>query len=318
MANNLLDNNPLWVVDVGASGGVDPRWGEFTGSYRGVLFEPDPREYDLLKARSQDNLIVLNAALSDSAGTVDFYLCQKQEVSSAFLPNFEFLRKFPDADRFNVTQTIQVQTDTLDNQLKASGIEEIDFVKVDTQGCELPILRGGSECLGTVVGLELEVEFAELYTNQPLFSELDSYVRAKGFSLFDLKRYFWKRLDGAEAEDQKGQLVFGDALYFRGPEQVLQMNGLTQNKVLRALSVYLVYGYVDLARALLNAAADGGAMSGDAARSAEAVIADCAKKMRVPKFKGRKKISRALEGVLRVLGGRGGWHVGTDRSLGNP
>ncbi len=39
--------------------------------------EPDPREYNMLKSKSSKNLIVLNSALSDSTGTVDFYLCAK-------------------------------------------------------------------------------------------------------------------------------------------------------------------------------------------------------------------------------------------------
>ena len=39
---NMLENNPLWVVDIGASGGIDPRWEKSHYSYRGILFEPDP------------------------------------------------------------------------------------------------------------------------------------------------------------------------------------------------------------------------------------------------------------------------------------
>jgi FkbM family methyltransferase len=58
------------------------------------------------------------------------------------LPNFDFLAKFPDAERFEVLKTIKIETDTLDNQLKKNGITEIDFVKIDTQGHELPILQG--------------------------------------------------------------------------------------------------------------------------------------------------------------------------------
>ena len=40
-ANNLLLNNPLWIVDVGASGGIHPRWRNLTSCLKCILFEPD-------------------------------------------------------------------------------------------------------------------------------------------------------------------------------------------------------------------------------------------------------------------------------------
>ena len=32
--NDLLANNPFWIVDIGASGGIDPRWINFKSSYK--------------------------------------------------------------------------------------------------------------------------------------------------------------------------------------------------------------------------------------------------------------------------------------------
>jgi FkbM family methyltransferase len=87
--------------------------------------------------------MVLNSALSDSSREIDFYLCKKQTVSSVYSPNRDFLDNFPEADRFDIVKKIQLQTDTLDNQLDANGISGVDFIKVDAQGHELPILKGG-------------------------------------------------------------------------------------------------------------------------------------------------------------------------------
>jgi hypothetical protein len=52
--NNLLANNPLWLVDIGASGGIDPRWKNFTSSLKAILFEPDTREYERLKSERDE------------------------------------------------------------------------------------------------------------------------------------------------------------------------------------------------------------------------------------------------------------------------
>ena len=98
----LLSDNPLYIVDVGARDGMHSRWNKFTSSYKGILFEPDPKEYKLLKSKSRENLIILNSALSDSTGELDFHLCQKPGVSSAYWPNIDFLNKFPEVERFDV------------------------------------------------------------------------------------------------------------------------------------------------------------------------------------------------------------------------
>ena len=250
--DTLLKNNQLVIVDIGASGGIDPRWGKTTEFYKGILFEPDPGEFNALKKNSDNNLIVLNSALADSKKEVEFHLCKKQMVSSIYPPNFNLLNKFPEAERFNVEKIIHLNTDTLDNQLKKEGINEVDFIKIDTQGYELSILKGSSACIENVIGLEVEVEFEPMYIGQPLFSEVDSYVKNRGFVLIDLKRYYWKRNNNKNTGNSKGQIIFGDALYFKSPEQILSISSISQEKIIRAIYVYLSYGYIDLSQVLLN------------------------------------------------------------------
>ena len=317
VGNELLANNPLWVVDVGASGGIDPKWAKFTSAYRGILFEPDPREYEILKSRAGKNLIVLNSALSDSVNAVDFNLCRAQKVSSVYLPNHAFLSKFPDPEDYQVTKTIRIKTDTLDNQLKANGIAEIDFMKIDTQGTELPILKGSVDYLYNAIGLEIEVEFAQQYKNQPLFNEVDTFVRENDFELFDIKRYFFKRKESINSGGQKGQLVFGDALYFKTPEQVLLMNNITQEKIIRSICAYLVYGYLDLAQTLFNNANSKGLLAKEAHDKVVLILSKYEKRNTLPNFRGKWRIERLFEKIGNVFS-HSEWYSGTDKSVGNP
>jgi FkbM family methyltransferase len=310
--DNLLAKNPLWIVDVGASGGIDQRWSKLTNNYMAVLFEPDPREYEILSEKSGANMIVLNAALSDTAGAVDFHLCKKQQVSSVFLPNMDFLRKFPDVERYEVIKTISLQTDTLSNQLKSKNINEVDFIKIDTQGYELPILKGAHDFLDKVIGLELEVEFAPVYKNQPLFSEVNGFATNYGFELFDIRRYYWNRKETMQTDNQKGQLVFGDALFFRNPDQVLLMEGVSQEKIARAVYIYLAYGYVDLAHSLLNHA-DAGKLLDINYGDALSKTVSRHRKKNLPDFKGRYKLQRLFERIRAIFS-----TGGSDKSLGNP
>ena len=315
MTDNLLVNNPLMIVDVGASGGIQPRWAKFTSFYKGILFEPDSKEYDILKSKSGQNLIVLNSALSDSNKEIDFFLCEKQEASSIYLPNTDFLNKFPDANRYNVTKKIGINTDTLDNQLRKNDIVEVDFIKIDTQGSELPILKGGLCYLERTIGLELEVLFSPLYKNQPSFNEVDNFVRKRGFDLFDIRRCYWKRKEYANNGNQKGQLVFGDALYFRTPESVLSMTNITREKILRAICVYLVYGYSDLAHTLFNSA-ESLLNTTELQDAISKILVEFKKKNLIPDFIGKGRIKIFLEKIARKFRVNQ-FYSGTDTDLGN-
>jgi FkbM family methyltransferase len=312
--NKLLENNHIVIVDVGASGGIDPRWSKTTKFYKGILFEPDPRAFEALKKNSDHNLIIINSALSDSNKEVEFHLCKKQEVSSVYPPNFNFLDKFTDSERFNVEKIIHLNADTLDNQLKKEGIDEVDFIKIDTEGYELSILKGSSSCLENVVGLEVEVEFEPKYIGQPLFSEIDNYVKENGFTLVDLKRYYWKRKNNKNTGSSKGQIIFGDALYFKNPEQILSSSNISQEKIIRTIYVYLSYGYVDLSQVLLNNSKN------ELEESVYILLLSLLKKYEKENVISRNKVTSKFGFIfhkLSLLLEQGHDYSGTDRNLGN-
>ena len=312
--DKLLNNNHLVIVDVGASGGIHPRWSRTTECYKGILFEPDHREFDALKKNSDNNLIVINSALSDSNKEIEFHLCKKQEVSSVYPPNFNFLNKFADSERFNVEKIIHLNADTLDNQLKKEGINEVDFIKIDTQGYELSILKGCSSCLENVVGLEVEVEFEPVYIGQPLFSEVDNYVKENGFILVDLKRYYWKRKNNKNTGNRKGQIIFGDALYFKSPEQILSSSNISQEKIIRTIYVYLSYGYVDLSQVLLNNSKN------ELEERVYILLLSLLKKYEKEKVISSNRVTRKFGFIfhkLSMLLEQGNDYSGTDRDLGN-
>ena len=244
-------------------------------------------------------------------------MCQKQEVSSIFPPNFDLLNKFPDSERFKVQKNIRLNTDTLNNQLIKVGVNEVDFIKIDTQGYELPILQGSYDYLDSVIGLEIEVEFVEMYKGQPLFDEVDGFVKSKNFSLVDLKRYFWKRKGTGNTTNKKGQLMFGDALYFKTPEEILKISNINQEKIIRSIYTYLAYGYVDLSQVLLQEAKNINLLTEEVFISLVKIIEKYEKNELGKSFRLRKKLSNLFHKLSIIINQDGDYRFGTDQKIGN-
>lgn len=105
-------------------------------------FEPGPHQYKLfsisLFANKLDNSIELfNVALADKTGTMDFKIHVEEKDSSG--------DGFIDTQRAGPTKSITVKTLTLDDWWKSSNKPKIDVVKIDTEGAELMVLKGGKE-----------------------------------------------------------------------------------------------------------------------------------------------------------------------------
>lgn len=228
----LLDAFPalakegLGVIDVGSRGGIQGMFTEVAPLLHVVGFEPDREEWQRLMAAPPSepfkSLIHLPCALGDTDGERMLYVNQERGTSSFYQPNREWLARFPNAARYETVTVRSVPVRSLDSLLADPTIQlpgHLDFIKLDTQGSELDILRGAQRMLEHhVVTLEVEVEFTRLYKDQPLFREVDAWLGDSGFTLFKLRRQSWVRKTAAHHPHlSAGQLVFADALYLRDP-----------------------------------------------------------------------------------------------------
>ena len=314
---------PLVLVDVGASGGLEPNW-KTAKKYLNIIgFEPDKREFPKLKKIANKNITYLNTGLYKEKTSLDFYLTKKQQTSSIYKPNREFLDKFPEVERFDIVRNTKIETDTLDEQFKIHNIADADFIKIDTQGSELFILQGAEETIRNYTfGLEVEVEFVELYQDQPLFSDVDSFIRKLGFQLFDIQGGYWKRSNGKEYGKKKGQLIFGNALYLRKSEDFsevinkIQDNIAKKSKVLKAISICFLYGYFDYAMEVIDITSN---LFDKTERQIvkERIKHNIRYESKIPNFKGKGRIANMFYFLWELLRPtHNGWAV-VDRKLGN-
>ena len=95
---------------------------------------------------------------------------------------------------------------------------EADLLKVDVQGAEILVFQGALACLKTALIVDVEVDFIPLYKNQPLFADVDAFLRVHGFSLHHLQHYgltFKPNLAPPHVAAASQQSAWGDAVYVR-------------------------------------------------------------------------------------------------------
>jgi FkbM family methyltransferase len=240
-----LANDRVRLVDVGARGGVDPRWARFAPVLEVTAFEPDPAECQRLSRRA-DALpyaarFLPYALWRESGVEVNFHVCNWPVASSIYPPNRRFLRAFPQAQELlEVREIRSITTARLDDMRGQEGLNA-DCLKIDVEGAELDVLVGGESTLRETLVLEVEVELNPVFADQPLFADVDRHLRERGWELLGLRRNSWRRsneLDPA-ATGNGGQIVSADALYWNGEAVSNELGPHMELKLLIILAAYL-------------------------------------------------------------------------------
>ena len=146
-----------------------------------------------------------------------------------------------------------VEVRQLTDLVPAERLGRIDFAKLDVEQAEMDVLVSSGPLLESVLGLELEVHFPKRPAESACFSEVDTYLQAHGFELYDLDVFRYTRPqwpaatlydvrdDSGEpvsAPTVEGQVLTGDALYIRASGLLKEELALSS----RASSSYTAYG----------------------------------------------------------------------------
>lgn len=195
-------------------------------------------------------------ALANSVGQATLYVTADPMCCSLYPPNNRYLRRFSQLQEvMNLEFTVELETSTLDEFCKTEGIDEIDFLQIDVQGAELQVLEGGSTVLGNgILACQVEVWFTDLYLNQPLFADVDNYLKQQGFTLFNLQGGFRHRTRSPIASmENRGQLIWGDGFYFRDLiREDFRGDLKTPEKILKLACIADILNYSDYTLELLE------------------------------------------------------------------
>lgn len=181
---SLLPEVPDTLIDVGAHKAEFARAASYLlGFRRAVCIEPDSEFIDTIRARLQDrNATILNVALSDHDGQSILHLHQARSMSSLLPSNREILdAKFPGDSHGAITERV-VPVRTMDGVMEEIKDREDSsyFVKLDTQGTELDILRSARCTLSRTQGCLVEHMFCTPYATRYDFRDLIDFMDDNG------------------------------------------------------------------------------------------------------------------------------------------
>lgn len=172
-------------------------------------------------------------------------------TGSLFEPNTILLEKFQHlAEVTTPVARHSIHTIRLDD---LTDLPTIDFIKIDIQGGELGVFQNALHVLPGVLAIQTEVEFVELYKRQPLFADVDIFLRSHGFQFHTFtgfgSRSFKPIVVGGDPNRGMRQYLWSDAVYFRDWLALDHLSDLKLKKM--AVIAQEIYQSSDLAYFIL-------------------------------------------------------------------
>lgn len=271
----LFESNDFNLLDIGASGGIDPLWRQFEPYLSAKCFDPLCIEVERLnKAEKNGKIEYIDSWVSckdqqilDGAQgcghTTNSSFQKSSAVRAANAMQINYEKHYFNSDQ----EVIYSKNRTsIDEYIKSSNFPA-DFIKVDTDGHDYFVINGAQEAFKNhlILGVQIECQFhGSTHPHSNIFSNIDLYMRKMGYTLFDLNcwRYTREDLPGEfyytiPAQTKRGQIQWGEAVYFLDPfTNIESRNELfkegNQHKLIKLISLYDLYSQSDSSAGLIN------------------------------------------------------------------
>jgi len=173
--------------DIGCSGPLSKKWTSIISFLNYFGFDPNKEECARLSAlpHKYKSAKYLPFAIAGEKGEQTMYKTKSIYCYSLLCPNHKWLNRFSYFDLFTLTGKEKVDCHTLDDLTERKEVKA-DIIKLDTQGMELPILSHAGKILQNAFCVETETGFLENYIGETTYSQIDKFMRAKGFLMFDM------------------------------------------------------------------------------------------------------------------------------------
>lgn len=178
----MVANNIDVIFDVGANDGDYGREIRDSG-YKGLIvsFEPNPAAYKrLLTATANDsNWITYPLALGEIDGHLELSIAENDVMSS-----LKELTTFGKDTGANPVSQALVKITRLDSFLKLHPeLMKNIYLKIDTQGYEIEVLRGAGKKLEDILAVQTEIALIHTYKDELDWLEMLTWMRNNKFEV---------------------------------------------------------------------------------------------------------------------------------------
>lgn len=242
--NYLLKNEKLIALDVGAQGGFNSdnffptRYNSF---FDCIMVEPIKSEAEKIK---NAKYIITKALWSKKERKKFFILDKRLGSSSMFKPDREKFDlhdiKKKEFENYDVTRTIELECDTLENSLKSLNIKNLDYLKIDTQGAELEILKGIGKYRPFLI--KIEVHIFSMYKNTPNWHELVNLLYNFNYVLID-----WKGIG-----KHKSRIASEMDMLFIPNFNNVEGQKVIRDNIKKIMSLLLIFGQINILKLIMK------------------------------------------------------------------
>jgi FkbM family methyltransferase len=255
----LIESVGPVLFDVGAREGLDQDLIGAAWACTVVGFEPEPEEAKKLALQPDPRwgqVVIVPAAIGMKRGRAELHLPACLEGGSLLPHNEEMIELFGYEGLHRTERVIEVDAVTLDQALSETGVQHVDYLKLDIEGAELAVLKAGPTALKTCSAIKVEVSFLPQRRGQPLADEIVSFVRSQGFIWVDIRdTRHWRRrplpphpyIVRGPMPYSRGILAQTDLIFLRDLSAIE-----TDAQAMRLVATAAALGYFDYAVTLMR------------------------------------------------------------------
>ncbi len=185
-----IKNNPPVLLDLGASGSLNPVWEPISKFCIGVAFDADNREFGYVENESSafKKMFVYNSIVTatENVEKIKFYLTESPYCSSTLRPLTEKLTPFHYSNLFETKQTIDLNAKNIGEALSEMGIKQVDWFKTDTQGTDLRLFKSLPLPLQTsCTVVQFEPGIIDAYEGEDKLHNVLTYMETLSMRLYE-------------------------------------------------------------------------------------------------------------------------------------
>lgn len=189
---SLFGHRPVrTIVDVGAHiGDYTERFLFFFPQAEIYAFEPTPASFQTLQQRflKSGRVHAFPIALADYEGSSRFFI-NADSVTNSLLPATDKADLWSDTPGACAkVDTITSPVTTLGRFCEENNISSVDILKIDAQGADLIVLKGGERLLrrGGVTAVLAELTFVPIYSGQGNGEQIIAFLEKFGYRIYNL------------------------------------------------------------------------------------------------------------------------------------